>query len=584
MNLQHLATRNYEPNFTMSAKMKDFDPTVETWKRFVQRVKFYFVEEGIDESETNVLKRKAILFRTMGIGIFNKYCDIHAGEVEDATFDQIVGRIEAIVNPRPLEIAERFRFYTRRQQRGETAADYMAALRKLALTCNFQQDSTSPLNGRLRDQFVCGLSNADIQKYLLQQQELTVDNVVTFAGSFEAAEKTSVMLQASAPMPSCSAEISAVTTSAKHASRQSDKAFQGRCNHCGKVNHHHPDYCKFRNATCFSCTKLGHISSVCEQPRGKETGKGFRRNNTTRLGVKVQPVEMGDEPMATDEESNYVCTIENKQSAKILADLVVNGADVTLEVDTGTGVTLLTRRDWQTAGCPVLTSTKLQFRSYSGHRLRILGHFEASVTYNGKQFHSMPAYVVDSTRMSLLGRTWLDRMNLDIGRCRRDGEVLNSININAVNDDKAVKEIVQEFSALFDGSLGCIKDTEVSLQIDPNVNIRKFWPARRVPFALEKKVELELNRMEQAGIIEKINDDISEYASPIVVVSKRSTDAIRICGDFKVSVNKALRTEHYPLPRTEDLFAKLGRCKYFTKLGSISIFGVILRASCRVVY
>jgi hypothetical protein len=77
---------------------------------------------------------------------------------------------------------------------------------------------------------------------------------------------------------------------------------------------------------------------------------------------------------------------------------------------------------------------------------------------------------------------------------------------------------------------------------------------------------MELNQMQQAGVIEKIQDDISEYASPIVVVSKRSTDAIRICGDFKVSVNRALRTEHYPLPRTEDLFAKLGRCKYFTKL------------------
>ena len=89
------------------------------------------------------MKRKAILFRTMGIGLFNKFCDIYTDQVEDATFDQIVDRVEGIVNPKPLETAERFRFFTRRQQRLETSADYMAALRKLALTCNFQKDSVS---------------------------------------------------------------------------------------------------------------------------------------------------------------------------------------------------------------------------------------------------------------------------------------------------------------------------------------------------------------------------------------------------------------------------------------------------------
>jgi hypothetical protein len=62
----------------------------------------------------------------MGIGIFNKYFDNHSEDVEAVTFQQIVERIEAIhvVNPRPLKIPERFMLYTRRQQRGETAADY----------------------------------------------------------------------------------------------------------------------------------------------------------------------------------------------------------------------------------------------------------------------------------------------------------------------------------------------------------------------------------------------------------------------------------------------------------------------------
>jgi hypothetical protein len=80
-----------------------FDPNLETWKHFVQRLNFYFIEEGIDESENNALKRKTRLCRTMGISLFNKYCDIHPVDVENATFGQIVGRIETIVNPRTME-------------------------------------------------------------------------------------------------------------------------------------------------------------------------------------------------------------------------------------------------------------------------------------------------------------------------------------------------------------------------------------------------------------------------------------------------------------------------------------------------
>jgi gag-polyprotein putative aspartyl protease len=158
---------------------------------------------------------------------------------------------------------------------------------------------------------------------------------------------------------------------------------------------------------------------------------------------------------------NLTTCVQLKTISENLADSGVNGTEVTFEVDTGTGVTLMTRKVWQIIGCPVLTATKLQFRSYSGHRLRILEYCETNVAYQGKQFQSMPAYVVDSTRTSLLGRTWLDRMKLDIRHCRREGDIRNSLNVNVINDDNAVNEVVQEFSALFDGSLGCIKDTKL---------------------------------------------------------------------------------------------------------------------------
>ena len=76
--------------------------------------------------------------------------------------------------------------------------------------------------------------------------------------------------------------------------------------------------------------------------------------------------------------------------------------------------------------------------------------------------------------------------------------------------------------------------------VDPAAKPR-FHRPRSVPFALKKAVEEELDRMERAGVIEKV--DHSEWAAPIVVVSKKD-GRVRLCGDYKVTVNPFLDVDH----------------------------------------
>ena len=64
-------------------------------------------------------------------------------------------------------------------------------------------------------------------------------------------------------------------------------------------------------------------------------------------------------------------------------------------------------------------------------------------------------------------------------------------------------------------------------------------------------------------MIEKVT--YSEWATPIVAVPK-SDGTVRICGDFKVTLNGALEVDHHPLPTPEDLFATTAGAKYFSKL------------------
>ena len=60
----------------------------------------------------------------------------------------------------------------------------------------------------------------------------------------------------------------------------------------------------------------------------------------------------------------------------------------------------------------------------------------------------------------------------------------------------------------------------------------------------------------------------AEWAAPIVPVVKPD-QSNRICGDFRLTVNQALETERYPLPKIEDILASLAGGERFTKLVEI---------------
>ena len=93
--------------------------------------------------------------------------------------------------------------------------------------------------------------------------------------------------------------------------------------------------------------------------------------------------------------------------------------------------------------------------------------------------------------------------------------------------------------------------------------VPKFCKARPVPYALKGQVEEELDRLTREGILEPV--EIAEWAAPIVPVVK-TDKKIRICGDFRLTINPALEVDRYPIPKIEDLLATLAGWKIFSKL------------------
>ncbi len=120
--------------------------------------------------------------------------------------------------------------------------------------------------------------------------------------------------------------------------------------------------------------------------------------------------------------------------------------------------------------------------------------------------------------------------------------------------------------AVFDEDLGTVslRAHKAKLSVTKEAKTR-FYRPRPMPYALKPRVEEELNRLEQAGVITKVDYMYSEWAAPIVTVPK-SDGQLGIRGKYSVTINPVLDVDQYLLPRPEDLFATLSGGKTFSTL------------------
>ena len=84
-----------------------------------------------------------------------------------------------------------------------------------------------------------------------------------------------------------------------------------------------------------------------------------------------------------------------------------------------------------------------------------------------------------------------------------------------------------------------------------------------MPFAIKESVGREIDCLVENGTLHPVEHRV--WAAPIVPIPKKD-GTIRICGDFKVTVNPYLDVDQHPLPKPTELFACLTGGKRFTKL------------------
>ena len=118
---------------TRIGNIKPFRLGKEDWEQYVERFEQYVVANNVEEG-----RRVATFLTMMGADAYSLLSNLLAPDKpKDKDYSQLVDAMTRHLKPKPLIIAERFKFHCRGQGKHESVSDYMAELRRLADKCRF---------------------------------------------------------------------------------------------------------------------------------------------------------------------------------------------------------------------------------------------------------------------------------------------------------------------------------------------------------------------------------------------------------------------------------------------------------------
>ena len=232
------------------------------------------------------------------------------------------------------------------------------------------------------------------------------------------------------------------------------------------------------------------------------------------------------------------------------ASLLVNNNMVEFKLDTGAQANVIPSDVFNSLkGMPQLGKTKAKLTGFNGSEIPVLEVAKMICKYKDKQINSDFFVVEAEGQPPLLGLRACQELSLI-----KFVRTVDTAHVNSPNS------ILDEFNDLFEG-LGELEG-EHHIEINPEVK-PVIHPPRKVPFTLLPKLKQELERMEQLGAIEKV-DQPTEWVNSIVIVEKPDGN-LRICLDPK-DLNRAVKREHFQLPTSTEITSKLTGAKVFSKL------------------
>jgi hypothetical protein len=149
------------------------------WKTFSQELSLYLTATDKDK-KSSATRAPILVILLRGREVYNTF-KFDDGE-NSLDYDLIVKKFEEFCIPKTNETCLRYKFFTMRQNEGQSFDNFLTEIKAAATECNFStlEDSL------VRDMIVIGTSNQKLKERLLRDTNLTLDMAAKPAKAAEA--------------------------------------------------------------------------------------------------------------------------------------------------------------------------------------------------------------------------------------------------------------------------------------------------------------------------------------------------------------------------------------------------------------
>ncbi|XP_065223070.1 uncharacterized protein K02A2.6-like [Planococcus citri] len=588
-------------------KFDAFDSKKEKFTNYIARFEDYTATKNI----TDVEKKAGLLRTSIGSTHYNKLAAFLGPDksIQNLSYADLKTSFNDLLVPRQSVIISRHYFLETQQKENQNIAEFVASLQDKVVNCQFtvececkKQVSCAKLF--LAAQVVRGIKEPWIKEQVLQTDSDDYDKIVEKAISLEASRIESRELSKNTPntIPGNS-DVNKLSRAFNRDSRSQNRyndhskqrnrshsrgysknhyrsntpakrrskidykklGIDGLCLRCGRNNHSVSDCTVDRNKLkCTSCNKPGHLPKVCIttlMSNSKSNESSVKISEPTNYATYSQYVDNYHVVDLYKLEENSVNTDD-----KYFIEVGINGKSKRMEVDTGAKFSLIPDDEFKKLGIRApIKEAKIAFRSFSGAITPALGYVTVDVSYKDRKTRSN-LYIVPPGHATLMGREWIRTLKVTLEELDLDQQKSNSFDYPVYTSEATPQEklssILEEYSELFEPKIGRIPNFAVNLQLRENAT-PKLLRERTVPYALRSKVDAALDVLEKQGIITPVSS--SDWGSPLVVVLKQDNE-VRLCIDYKVTVNVQLVDASYPISRVEEILDLLVNATHFCKL------------------
>ncbi|CAB4024135.1 Hypothetical predicted protein [Paramuricea clavata] len=132
----------------------DVSNVAHSWKRWREEVELYMELAMVGKKEETIVKLFLYIVGNQGREIYETLS--FDQEPEERSFKGIVEAFSNYCDPKKNETVERYKFFTRVQEAGETLDKFITDVKILAATCNFEQLKES----LIQDRIICGMTDS----------------------------------------------------------------------------------------------------------------------------------------------------------------------------------------------------------------------------------------------------------------------------------------------------------------------------------------------------------------------------------------------------------------------------------------